>query len=108
MILGVAVMLSIRASADVKVSETEAKQAAVEKPTPVISTTARQLKVSGRVELSVTIDPSGMVADVQIMSGNPILTASCVAAVKKWKFKPFQENGKAAAATTILTFDFKQ
>jgi hypothetical protein len=64
MILGVAVMLSIRVSADVKVSEAEAKQAAVEKPTPVISTTARQLKVSGRVELSVTIDPSGMVADV--------------------------------------------
>jgi outer membrane biosynthesis protein TonB len=42
------------------------------------------------------------------MGGNPILTASCVAAVKKWKFKPFPENGKAPAATTILTFDFKQ
>jgi outer membrane biosynthesis protein TonB len=48
------------------------------------------------------------VAEVRILAGNPILTASCVTAVKKWKFKPFLENGKPATATTVLTFEFKQ
>ena len=108
MILGLAALMSNPMRADVTVPEAEAKQAAVEKPAPVISATARQLKISGHVELSVTIDPSGAVADVKIVNGNPVLTASCVSAVKKWKFKPFQENGKAATATTTLTFDFKQ
>jgi protein TonB len=107
-IFGLAALVCGPAFADMTVPEAAAKQAAVEKPAPVISATARQLKVSGHVELSVTIDPTGAVAEVRIVSGSPVLTVSCVTAVKQWKFKPFQENGKPATATTTLTFDFKQ
>ena len=45
---------------------------------------------------------------MKIVTGNPVLTGSCVSAVKRWKFKPFTEDGKPASAITTLNFDFKQ
>jgi protein TonB len=86
----------------------DAKRAALAKPSPELSTVARQLKVSGRVELSVDINASGSVTDVRIVSGSPVLTAPCVTAVKQWKFKPFSQDGQPSAAVTTLSFEFKQ
>lgn len=95
-------------AAELRVPEMEAKRAAVAKPNPELSPMARQLKLSGHVELTVKIDASGSVADVQIVSGSPVLTAPCVAAVKKWKFKPFTLGDEPASAVTTLSFEFKQ
>ena len=110
-----AAMLSVVAAcsaglalAQLKIPEMEAKRAAIEKPAPELSVAARQLKISGHVELTVRIDESGSVSDVKVETGNPVLTAGCVSAVKKWKFKPFTDDGKPAAAVTTLSFDFKQ
>jgi TonB family protein len=70
---------------------------------------ARNLKISGRVEVLVSIDASGGVTDVKATQGPPVLAMSVVDAVKKWKFTPFTDPGGAAsAASTTLTFDFKQ
>jgi TonB family protein len=100
--------LTVALDAQMKVPEMDAKRAALEKPAPELPAVARQLKISGHVELSVTIDESGDVSAVKAETGNPILTAPCMAAVKKWKFKPFLQDGKAARAFTTLSFDFKQ
>src|SRR4051812_28193373 len=100
MSLGVAALFAVPAMAELKVPEVEAKHAAIEKPTPELSAVARQLKVSGHVELTVTIDELGSVSEVKIVNGSPVLTAACVTAVKKWKFKPFSQDGKPAAAVT--------
>jgi periplasmic protein TonB len=106
--LAIAACLASAATADIKVPEMEAKHAAIEKPAPELTLVARQLKISGHVELTVKIDESGAVSDVKIELGNPVLTASCVSAVKKWKFKPFTKDGKPTTAVTTLSFDFKQ
>ena len=50
-VLGIAMCFVPAAFADVKVPEMEAKHAAIEKPVPDLSPMARQLKVSGHVEL---------------------------------------------------------
>jgi protein TonB len=106
--VGLAVWLAGPAIAELRVPELQAKHAAIEKPAPDLSVAARQLKISGHVELTVKIDEAGAVSDVKIESGNAVLTAGCVTAVKKWKFKPFTQDGKPVAAITTLTFDFKQ
>jgi protein TonB len=85
----------------------EAVKAATVKPSPEYSAIARQMKVSGRVEVEITVAPSGEVESVRALSGNPLLTTSAIAAVKKWKFTPFTENGAAAKAVIALSFDFK-
>ena len=89
-----------------RVSEAEAKKAAIEKPAPEYPLVARQLKVVGKVNLEVTVAENGTVAEVRILTGNAILTKPAVDAVKKWRFRPFQSEGKAVAAVAPLTFEF--
>lgn len=94
---------------EIKVSEADAKKAAIEKPAPTLGTVARQLKLSGRVEIAVSIDEEGNVTDVRVDKGSPVLGAGALTAVKKWKFEPFKtEDGKPSKASTVLIFDFKQ
>jgi TonB family protein len=95
-------------AAPLAVPEGQAKKAAIRKPSPALSPMARQLNVSGHVELAVEIGEDGSVTDVKPVSGNPILAAGAVAAVKEWKFTPFEQGGAPTKATTTLSFDFKQ
>jgi hypothetical protein len=95
-------------AAAMKVMEAEAKHSAIEKPPPTISSLARQMKISGRIELEVTIGVTGVVEVVKPLAGNPLLVESGVAAVRKWKFKPFLDSGSATIAITTLTFEFRQ
>ena len=101
-------LAAVSGSAEIKVSEADAKRAALVKPTPTISATARQLKLSGRVELAVNIDEEGNVTNVRVAIGSPVLGAGAVDAVKHWKFKPFTDNGKSTKAEATLAFEFKQ
>lgn len=93
--------------AQVKVGDAQAKQAAVVKVMPEYPTMAKQMRLSGRVEVEATIDTEGNVEKVQVVSGNPLLSSAAVAAVKKWKFNPFLEEGKPIRAVASISFDFK-
>jgi protein TonB len=88
--------------ADLRLTEAEAKEAASVKTLPEYPPMARQLKVTGKVELEVIITPEGKVEEVKIVSGNPVLTRPCAKVVSEWKFKPMR-----ARATAPLTFEFK-
>jgi protein TonB len=68
--------------------------------------TARQLKVVGKVTLEVVISDTGAVGEVKIVTGNALLTRPAVDAVKKWRFRPFQSEGKPVAVLTTLSFEF--
>lgn len=93
--------------AEAHLTEAEAKQAAIVKPVPEYPPAARQLKITGKVELEVAIDPAGKVADVKIVSGSPVLTRPCAKTVSEWQFKPIVQDGKPTRATAPLTFEFR-
>ena len=95
------------ATADIRVSTPDALKAAVTKPQPVYNAVARQMKIAGRVEIEVIVDENGSVETAKVVTGNPLLTQSAVAAVEKWKFSPFTEGGKAVKAIFTLSFDFR-
>jgi protein TonB len=91
-----------------KLSRSEALSAAVTKVQPEYPSVARQLKLSGEVELEVTITEEGVPENVRIVSGNPVLTRPCVEALKRWRFKPFSDDGKAVKAIADLSFTFQK
>ena len=95
------------AADDLRITEADLKEAAIVKPLPEYPAVARQLKVTGKVELEVHIDDSGQAVDVKIVSGNAMLTRACAKSVSGWKFKPFHKDGKPVAAVGPLTFDFR-
>jgi protein TonB len=90
----------------VRVPEADAKRAAVEKVAPVYPPVARQMKLSGAVQVEAAVSDDGSVAEVKVMSGNPVLAQAVVQAVKKWRFRPFEAGGKPARAVATLSFDF--
>ena len=106
--IGVLMVVGAAFAADptLHISEADAKKAAIDKPIPAYPMMARQLKVRGQVRLEATVNVEGSVEDVRILAGNPILTKPAVDAVKKWRFHPFQDQGKPSAAIVALSFEF--
>ncbi len=88
------------------VVEADAKKAAIERPAPAYPMVARQLKLKGKVSIEAVVNESGEVADVKVVAGNPVLSKPAVEAVKKWRFRPFEQQGKPAAAVVALSFEF--
>ena len=91
----------------VHVGQAEALKAAKEKFQPEYPPMARQLHLQGAVELRAHISESGSVEDVKPLSGNPVLMNAAIVAIRRWKFKPFTEDGKPSKAIADLSFDFK-
>jgi protein TonB len=90
-----------------KITKSEALSAVATRVQPDYPSIARQLKVQGTVELSVLVAENGSVAKVDIVSGNPMLTISAADALKRWKFKPFTEDGKPIQVVAPITVDFR-
>ena len=97
----------VPAFAEMRVTQPDAMRAAVKKTQPEYNPIARQMHVQGDVEIEARVSDSGEVIEVKVLSGNALLTASVVKAVKVWRFQPFQENGKPIQAVAILRFTFK-
>ena len=89
-----------------KVTMSEAMGAVVTKVPPEYPSLAKQLKITGAVELDVLIAENGAVEAVTPISGNPVLTKPAAEALKKWKFKPFQQDGAPVKAQAALKINF--
>jgi TonB family protein len=64
---------------------------------------AKRMHVSGVVKLEVSIEPSGNVGSVKVLSGHPLLGAAATDAVKNWVFEPASE-----ASVEEVAVDFSQ
>jgi TonB family protein len=63
---------------------------------------AAQTRISGEVRLQIFIDQTGLVKDVHLVSGHPLLGSAAMDAVKKWQFSPKTQSDQLVAA--ILKF----
>ncbi len=91
-----------------KVTRAEALNAVTSKSQPEYPPMARQLKIEGSVEVDAVVTETGTVEEVNIVSGNPILTKPAAEAVKKWKFAPFLQDGKPVRASAPIVIVFKK
>jgi protein TonB len=89
-----------------KITMGEAMNAATVRTPPEFPALAKQLKITGAVELDVVIAENGSVESCTPINGNPVLTKPAVEAVKKWKFKPFQQDGAPVKAQAALKISF--
>jgi protein TonB len=95
------------AEGEVRVSDVEARSHIASRVEPEYPVIARQMRVAGRVTIEAFVDTDGTVTNVEARSGNPLLTATTVKAVKRWKFSPFIKDGKAVKAIAPLNLDFR-
>lgn len=74
---------------------------------PVYPAQARQLKLEGTVILAATVMEDGTVHDIKVVEGSPVLAQSAVEAVKHWRYKPYELDGKPVKNDTRIRVDFK-
>jgi protein TonB len=73
---------------------------------PVYPALARQARIQGNVVLHAIIDKDGKVAQLEVISGHPLLVQSALDAVKQWRYKPTQLNGDPVEVDTTITVTF--
>ncbi len=71
-----------------RVTETVLMANVVNKVNPEYPAMARQMKITGTVEIDVFVDAAGQVEKVESVKGNAILFVAAQRALKQWKFKP--------------------
>lgn len=89
------------------VSEPDLRAAASQKVEPEYPAVARQIRLTGSVELEIVVDETGGVERASIVRGNTLLTGPSLQAIRKWKFKPFNTEGNPAKASGPITFKFQ-
>ena len=73
---------------------------------PAYPALARQARIQGTVVLHAIIDKEGKVAQLEVVSGHPLLVQSAIEAVKQWRYKPTQLNGDPVEVDTTIQVTF--
>jgi TonB family protein len=89
-----------------RVSQKEAQALLLTRVNPHYPQEAKDQHIQGTVVLSVVIDKEGNVANIQLMSGHPLLAPPAIEAVKQWKYKPYLVNGDPLEVDTQVTVNF--
>jgi TonB family protein len=93
-------------SEPVALSEEAARALLLHTVDPVYPPEGLAQKLHGVVVLQALIGRDGSVEDLKIVRGYFILGRAAVAAVKQWRFQPYNLNGQAAATQTVITINF--
>jgi TonB family protein len=91
----------------VELTPTAAEDGLLYRVEPGYPEEARQQQIQGAVVLDVHIGTDGGVQEVTVVSGNPLLARSATDAVKQWRFKRHQVEGRAVEMQTRITLNFR-
>ena len=89
-----------------KVSEGVLQGSAIRKQRPTYPPIAKAARVSGPVQVVVTISEDGKVIDAYAADGNPMLRQAAVDAARQWLFTPTTLSKVPVKVQGVLTFNF--
>ena len=81
--------------------ESPAKRKVSHRVVPEYPTLAKQMNITGKVKIEVTVAPDGHVKATRSVGGSPLLLDAATRAVKNWKFEVGPKE-----TTEIVEFDF--
>ena len=62
--------------------------------------------VRGKVALTARVEADGKVSSVRVVSGNRVLSAAAVRAVRHWRYRPYIKDGEAVVTETNIVVSF--
>ena len=74
---------------------------------PVYPEEARRAGMQGMAVLDTVIAADGTVKQLKPVSGDDLLVKAAAAAVRSWKFEPYQSSGRAVAVETTIAVEFR-
>jgi TonB family protein len=93
-------------SLGVPVSQGTAGGVLVRKVQPVYPPEARRLHRAGSVVIDAIVNVEGRVEDLRLVSGDPLLSAAAMDAVRQWRYSPYLLNGTPIPKQTRITISF--
>jgi protein TonB len=90
----------------VHLNEDAARALLVRSVDPVYPPEAMTQKLQGAVVLQASIGRDGTIQDVKLVRGYFVLAKAAIAAVKQWRFRPYNVNGRALETQTVITINF--
>ena len=62
--------------------------------------------IEGLVVLDATIDPTGEVSEIQVLTSVPELDEAAIAAVEQWRYEPTLVDGVPVSVSMTMTINF--
>ena len=90
----------------VRVSQQVSQGILQTKVQPVCPSDARKQHIEGTVLMLCHIDRDGVIKDLYVESGHPLLAQSALQAVSQWRYKPYLLNGTPVEVETQITMIF--
>jgi periplasmic protein TonB len=93
--------------ARVNVSQGVSQGLVIKRVQPKYPPSALAAHREGAVQIEATVDKQGNVVDPKVLSGDPMLAAAAVQAVRQWRYKPYYLDGQPVEIQTQITVNFK-
>ena len=90
----------------VPISKGTAGGVLVYKVQPVYPAEARRMRVQGNVVIDALVTAQGRIDELKLVSGDSILAAAAMDAVRRWRYTPYSLNGKPIPKQTRITVSF--
>jgi periplasmic protein TonB len=74
---------------------------------PTYPRAAQQLGVQGEVVLRAVISRAGVIEDLQVVSGHPLLAPAAAEAVRQWRYRPYLLNRQPVEVETEVRVVFR-
>jgi TonB family protein len=91
----------------VRISPDAAAELVTQRVEPEYPPSARERRVQGAVDLDALVSKDGVVEKFTAIRGDPDLAAAASAAVRQWRFKPYQRDGQPQAFQARITVVFR-
>jgi protein TonB len=78
----------------------------IQRVNPTYPPLAKTARVSGTVVVAATISKTGIVTNVQAVSGPPMLRQAAVDAVRRWQYRPYLLNNQPMEVQTTVDVNF--
>ena len=78
----------------------------VHKILPTYPPLARAARLQGQVVLQAVISKGGVIVNLRVLSGHPMLVPAAIEAVRQWRYRPYVLNSEPVEVETQITVNF--
>jgi len=96
-----------QATKPVRISEPVEQAMLIHRVEPSYPPLAKQIHLEGTVRLRAIVGRDGMVRDLEVLSGQPLLAKAACEAVLQWRYRPTLLDGEAVEVETYITVVFQ-
>ncbi len=78
----------------------------VRKILPTYPPLARAARIQGQVVLQAVISKQGIIENLRVLTGHPMLVPAAIEAVRQWRYRPYVLNSEPVEVETQITVNF--